>query len=53
MVYLGLVRRLGLADDHHLLKTSWFCQMSWSWSWEYHDALGPWDDRYLKDAFAL
>ena len=22
-------------------------------SWEYHDVLGTWDDRYLKDTFNL
>ncbi len=44
MVYLGLARRLGLVGGHGLVKTSWSCQM-------YHDVLGTWDIRYLKDTF--
>ncbi len=53
MVYLGLARRLGLAGGHDLVKTSWLCQMLGLASLEYHDVLGTWDERYLKDTFDL
>ncbi len=53
MVYLGLARRLSLAGDHGLVKTSWSCQVSWSWSREYHDILGTWDNVNVKDTFEL
>ena len=47
MVYLGLARRLGLAGGHGLAKCLGLAP------WEYHDVLGTWDERYLKDTFDL
>ena len=45
MVDHGLARRLGLTGGLDHARTSWSCQ--------YHDVLGTWDNRYLKDTFDL
>ena len=53
MVYLGLARRLGLVVVMVLSRPPGLVRCLGLASWEYHDVLGTWDEKYPKDTFDL
>ena len=53
MVYFGLARRLGLMVVMVLSRPPGLARCLGLDPWEYHDNLGTWDIRYLKETFDL